>query len=57
MALSRFEQAKIIIIGDAYEKETLTRQLTRYLEKKVISQDEYDELIALMEAKELVTGK
>lgn len=57
MALSRYEQAKIMILGGAYDKETLTRQLTRYVEKKIITQSEYDELIALMEAKELVTGE
>lgn len=57
MALSRYEQAKIMIIGGAYDKEVLTKQLTRYLEKKIITKEEYDELIALMEAKELVVGK
>ena len=57
MTLSRYEQAKIMILGGAYDKETLTRQLTRYLEKKLITQSEYDELISLMEAKELVTGE
>lgn len=57
MALSRYEQAKIMIIGGAYDKEVLTKQLTRYLEKKIITQQEYDELIALMEAKELVAGE
>lgn len=57
MALSRYEQAKIMIIGGAYDKATLTKQLTRYLEKNIITKEEYDELIALMEAKELVTGE
>ena len=57
MALSRYEQAKIMILGGAYDKATLTKQLTRYLEKDLITQEEYDELIALMEAKDLVTGK
>lgn len=57
MALTKFEQAKIMILGGAYNRVTLTRQLDRYLEKKVITQSEYDELIALMEAKELVTGE
>lgn len=57
MALSRYEQAKIMIIGGAYEKETLTRQLTRYLEKGLVTQEEYNELIALMEAKDLVVGE
>ncbi|MEG2246295.1 MAG: hypothetical protein RSC84_02500 [Peptostreptococcaceae bacterium] len=57
MAISRFEQAKIMIIGGAYNKATLTKQLSRYLEKKILTQTEYDELIALMEAKELVVGE
>ena len=57
MALSRYEQAKIMILGGAYDKETLTKQLTRYLEKGLVTKEEYDELIALMEAKELVTGE
>lgn len=57
MALTRYEQAKIMILGGAYEKETLTRQLTRYLEKGLVTQEEYDELIALMEARDLVTGE
>ena len=57
MALTKFEQAKIMILGGAYNRVTLTRQLDRYLEKKVITQSEYDELIALMDAKELVTGE
>lgn len=57
MALSRYEQAKIMILGGAYDKATLTKQLTRYLEKNIITKEEYDELIALMEAKELVTGE
>lgn len=57
MALSRYEQAKIMILGGVYDKETLTKQLTRYLEKNLITKAEYDELISLMEAKELVTGE
>lgn len=57
MALTKFEQAQIMILGGAYNRVTLTRQLDRYLEKKVITQLEYDELIALMDAKELVTGE
>lgn len=54
MALSRYEQAKIMIVGGSYNKITLTKQLTTYLNRGYISQEEYDELIALMEAKELV---
>ena len=57
MALTRFEQAKILILAGEYDKERMTYQLTRYLERGYIKQNEYDELIALMEAKELVTGE
>lgn len=57
MALSRYEQAKIMILGGVYDKATLTNQLTRYLEKNIITKGEYDDLMSLMEAKELVTGE
>ncbi|MGL4450450.1 MAG: hypothetical protein ACRCTZ_04580, partial [Sarcina sp.] len=59
MAMSRYQQAKILILAGEYNKETLTKQLTRYLEKgdKYLIQAEYDELIALMEARELVVEK
>lgn len=57
MALSRYEQAKIMILGGAYDKVTLTKQLTRYLERGYLTKTEYDELIALMDAKELVVGE
>ena len=43
-----------MIVGGSYNKVTLTKQLTTYLNRGYISQKEYDELIALMEAKELV---
>lgn len=55
MALSRYEQAKIMILGGAYDRETLERQLTTYLRRGYLTQTEYDELIALMDARELVT--
>ena len=55
MALSRYEQAKIMILGGAYVRETLERQLTTYLRRGHLTQTEYDELIALMDARELVT--
>lgn len=54
MALSRYEQAKIMILGGAYVRETLERQLTTYLRRGYLTQTEYDELIALMDARELV---
>lgn len=55
MALSRYKQAKIMILGGAYVRETLERQLTTYLRRGYLTQAEYDELIALMDARELVT--
>ena len=55
MALSRYEQAKIMILGGAYVRETLERQLTTYLKRGYLTKEEYDELIALMDARELVT--
>ena len=55
MALSRYEQAKIMILGGAFVRETLERQLTTYLRRGYLTQTEYDELIALMDARELVT--
>ena len=55
MALSRYQQAKIMILGGAYVRETLERQLTTYLRREYLTQTEYDELIALMDARELVT--
>lgn len=55
MALNRYEQAKIMILGGAYVRETLERQLTTYLRRGYLTQTEYDELIALMDARELVT--
>ena len=54
MALSRYEQAKIMIVGGIYKKITLTKQLTTYFNRGYLTQEEYDELIALMEAKDLV---
>lgn len=55
MALSRFEQAKILILAGAYNRETLEKQLTNYLKRGYLTTEEYDELIALMDAKELVS--
>ena len=55
VALSRYEQAKIMILGGAYVRETLERQLGNYLKRGYLIEEEYDELIALMDARELVT--
>lgn len=56
MALSRYEQAKIMILGGTYNREVLEKQLSRYMQKGLITPGEYEELIALMEAKDLVVG-
>lgn len=57
MALSRYEQAKIMILGGVYNDITLRKQLKTYLDRKYLTQEEYDELISLMDARELVENK
>ena len=57
MSLSRYEQAKIMILGGLYNDTTLRRQLKTYLDRKYLTQEEYDELISLMDARELVENK
>lgn len=57
MALSRYEQAKIMILGGVYNDTTLRKQLTRYEQKGLITKAEYNELISLMDARELVENK
>lgn len=54
IALSRYEQAKNMIVGGVYKKIALTKQLTTYLNRGYLTQEEYDDLIALMEAKDLI---
>lgn len=57
MALSKFEQAKIIIMSGDYDRATLEGQLSKYLKRNIIAQDEYDTLISMMDAKEIVVGE
>lgn len=57
MALSRYEQAKIMILGGVYNDTTLRKQLKTYLDRRYLTQEEYDELISLMDARELVENK
>lgn len=57
MALSKFEQAKIIIMSGDYDRVTLEGQLSKYLKRNIIAQDEYDTLISMMDAKEIVVGE
>ena len=54
MALSRFEQAKIIILGDAYYRPTFEKQLTTYLTRGYLTQEEYEILISMMDARETI---
>ena len=42
---SRFEQAKIMILGGAYSDATLRKQLGTYLSRGIITQEEYDEIL------------
>ena len=56
MALNRFEQAKIMILGGVYDDTTLRKQLSMYLSRGIVKQDEYDELISMMDARLLVEG-
>ena len=57
MALSRYEQAKIMILGGVYNDTTLRKQLKTYLDRRYLTQEEYNELISLMDARELVESK
>ena len=57
MALSKFEQAKIIIMSGDYDRVTLEGQLSKYLKRNIITQEEYDTLISMMDAKEIVAGE
>ena len=47
MALSRYEQAKIMILGGVYNDTTLRKQLKTYLDRRYLTQEEYNELISL----------
>ena len=57
MALSKFEQAKIIIMSGDYDRVTLEGQLSKYLKRSIITQEEYDTLISMMDAKEIIVGE
>ena len=45
---NRFQQAKILILANRYNKEKMTYQLSKYLERGYLNQEEFDELINLM---------
>lgn len=48
LSLTRYEQAKILILSNKYNKERMTYQLTKYYERKCLEEDEFNELIELM---------
>ena len=54
MAMTVFQQAQTLILAGKYDREDMEYKLTRYLDKNRITKTEYDELIAMMDAQELV---
>lgn len=54
MAVSIYKQAQTLILAGKYDREDMEYKLTRYLDKNRITKIEYDELIAMMDAQELV---
>lgn len=46
--ISKYEQAKTLILADRYNKATMTKQLEVYFDRGYISEKEYQELIELM---------
>ena len=46
--------AKTLILAGNYERDDMEYKLSVYLKRGRLTQDEYDELIALMDARELV---
>ena len=54
MAMTVYQQAKTLILAGKYERENMEYKLNRYKEAGRIAVEEYEELIALMDARELV---
>lgn len=57
MALSKFEQAKIIIMSGDYDRNILEGQLSKYLTRGIITKEEYDTLVSMMDAREFIANK
>lgn len=55
--LSKFEQAKILILAGEYNREVMEKQLRKYESRGIITKDELDVLISMMNANELVQGQ
>lgn len=54
MAMTVFQQAQTLILAGKYDREDMEYKLARYLERNRITKAEYDELISMMDAQELV---
>lgn len=54
MAMTVYQQAKTLILAGKYERENMEYKLNRYKAAGRITVEEYEELIALMDARELV---
>lgn len=54
MAVSIYKQAQTLILAGKYERTDMEHKLARYLERNRITKAEYDELISMMDAQELV---
>lgn len=48
-----YDMMKIVILSDNYERADIEYKAGRYLKGKRITQEQYDEIIALMDADEL----
>lgn len=54
MAVSIYKQAQTLILAGKYERTDMEHKLARYLERNRITKAEYDELISMMDAQELM---
>lgn len=54
VSLSKYEQAKILINSGVFIKENLIKQLTVYFNRNLLTQEEYNELVSLMENNEII---
>lgn len=49
-----YDMMKTLILADQYNREDMILKMDKYLQYNKITQDEYDELLALMDANEMV---
>ena len=54
MARTPFEMMKILVLNNNYNREDIEYKATKYLKGNRITQEEYNELISLMDATEIV---